>query len=551
MERGRPLATASNRTQKKRDHVSALQKRDLREKLEREIKNVIAKPSNERTKEESKLLDAHEEKVSSLLKQMEKSLHRKRLLEEKAEEKEDSRQEIDDAVAVVMKLLREDAGLQFVLHTGAGISTSAKIPDFRGKNGVWTKQRKGESVSMPKFENTKPTKAHMACKALYDAKVLTKIVTQNVDGLHQRAGIPEDAIAELHGSVYKERCSSCERIYMRDFDVTSTKPSHGKNRHRTGRTCEVDGCDGYLKDTIVQFGESLDEETLEKAREWSQEAKMSVVVGSSLRVPPASTLPRMAKKHCVVVNLQWTSQDAKATLKLHAKADDILVKMCKHLGLKIPEYDPSTESVGRKVKERGEIFACEVKENDWNEKGMAMRDIDEKLKEATTGMDSGVGKTNARILFGEADGGKKLSKTAREALIRDEKRLKEEREGKVNATKTTTRKRKSKSLTMKPRSKMPCFPRPGSKQTPLTNTSPPLFDASKIVKKKRTPLKKRRSMVTKKEEEKMDKEERMKPKVATAVPIVVKTEQVAVLPPSDEDIARMLFAEINGMRRRR
>ena len=551
MERGRPLATASNRTQKKRDHVSALQKRDLREKLEREIKNVIAKPSNERTKEESKLLDAHEEKVSSLLKQMEKSLHRKRLLEEKAEEKEDSRQEIDDAVAVVMKLLREDAGLQFVLHTGAGISTSAKIPDFRGKNGVWTKQRKGESVSMPKFENTKPTKAHMACKALYDAKVLTKIVTQNVDGLHQRAGIPEDAIAELHGSVYKERCSSCERIYMRDFDVTSTKPSHGKNRHRTGRTCEVDGCDGYLKDTIVQFGESLDEETLEKAREWSQEAKMSVVVGSSLRVPPASTLPRMAKKHCVVVNLQWTSQDAKATLKLHAKADDILVKMCKHLGLKIPEYDPSTESVGRKVKERGEIFACEVKENDWNEKGMAMRDIDEKLKEATTGMDSGVGKTNARILFGEADGGKKLSKTAREALIRDEKRLKEEREGKVNATKTTTRKRKSKSLTMKPRSKMPCFPRPGSKQTPLTNTSPPLFDASKIVKKKRTPLKKRRSMVTKKEEQKMDKEERMKPKVATAVPIVVKTEQVAVLPPSDEDIARMLFAEINGMRRRR
>ena len=444
MERGRPLATASNRTQKKRDHVSALQKRDLREKLEREIKNVIAKPSNERTKEESKLLDAHEEKVSSLLKQMEKSLHRKRLLEEKAEEKEDSRQEIDDAVAVVMKLLREDAGLQFVLHTGAGISTSAKIPDFRGKNGVWTKQRKGESVSMPKFENTKPTKAHMACKALYDAKVLTKIVTQNVDGLHQRAGVPEDAIAELHGSVYKERCSSCERIYMRDFDVTSTKPSHGKNRHRTGRTCEVDGCDGYLKDTIVQFGESLDEETLEKAREWSREAKMSVVVGSSLRVPPASTLPRMAKKHCVVVNLQWTSQDAKATLKLHAKADDILVKMCKHLGLKIPEYDPLTESVGRKVKERGEIFACEVKETAWNEKGMAMRDIDEKLKEATTGMDSGVGKTNARILFGEADGGKKLSKTAREALIRDEKRLKEEREGKVNATKTTTRKRKSK-----------------------------------------------------------------------------------------------------------
>ena len=127
-ERGRPLAPSSTRTTKKRDHVSALQKRDAREKLEREIKNVIAKPPSERTSEESKLLDVHEAKVSSLLAQMEKSAHRKRSMEEKAEEKEDSKREIDDAIAVVMKLLREDAGSQFVLHTGAGVSTSAKIP---------------------------------------------------------------------------------------------------------------------------------------------------------------------------------------------------------------------------------------------------------------------------------------------------------------------------------------------------------------------------------------------------------------------------------------
>ena len=130
-ERGRPLAPSSTTrtTRKKRDHkISALQKRTIREKLEREIKNVIATPPSERTSEESKLLDVHEAKVSSLLAQMEKSAHRKRSMEEKAEEKEDSKREIDDAVAVVMKLLREDAGSQFVLHTGAGVSTSAKIP---------------------------------------------------------------------------------------------------------------------------------------------------------------------------------------------------------------------------------------------------------------------------------------------------------------------------------------------------------------------------------------------------------------------------------------
>ena len=557
--------TGGERAERKRRHVSALEKREIREALERKIKNVLAKPAVERTEDDARVLEDHGEKVEKVLKQMEKRARRKALLEEKAEEKEDSREDIDDGIAVVMRLLKDDANGAFVLHTGAGISTSAKIPDFRGKNGVWTKQRKGEVVHMPKFENTKPTRAHMACKTLFDANVLSKIVTQNVDGLHQRSGVPDEVVAELHGSVYKERCSSCERVYVRDFDVTSTKPSHGKNRHRTGRMCETEGCDGHLKDTIVQFGESLDDETLEKAREWSKEAKMSIVVGSSLRVPPASTLPRMAKKHCVVVNLQWTSQDAKATLKLHAKADDVLVKMCKHLGLKIPEYDPMMDSVGKKVKECGEIFACEVKETDWNEKGMAMRDIDEKLKEATTGMESStpigvMGKTSARILFGEADGGKKLSKSAREALIREEKRLKEEREG--VSTKKRKRKAPSKSLTMKPRSKMPCFPRPGAKETPLTKNIPPVFDASKIVKKKRTPVTRKKKEIAaskiKKEAKEASKPSAPKKKgkiegkkdtKSVAAPTIVKATP-PVLPPSDEEIARMLFAEINGMRRR-
>ena len=131
-ERGRPLAPSSTTrtTRKKRDHkISALQKRTIREKLEREIKNVIATPPSERTSDESKLLSVHgKAKVRSLLKRMEKSARRKRSMEENAEEREDSKREIDDAVAVVMKLLREDAGAQFVLHTGAGVSTSAKIP---------------------------------------------------------------------------------------------------------------------------------------------------------------------------------------------------------------------------------------------------------------------------------------------------------------------------------------------------------------------------------------------------------------------------------------
>ena len=113
---------------------------------------------------------------------------------------------------------------------------------------------------MPRFENTKPTKAHLAAVALHDAGYLTHVVTQNVDGLHQRAGMPQDAVSELHGSVFREECrnEACpmgptprDRTYRRVFDVTSTKPHNGRHRHRTGRRC--DACGGDLHDVVTQF----------------------------------------------------------------------------------------------------------------------------------------------------------------------------------------------------------------------------------------------------------------------------------------------------------
>jgi NAD-dependent SIR2 family protein deacetylase len=553
----------SNRERERMRNQSSMKKRERRERVERLIKNALSKPYKERDVGELRLLEENEEKTRMMLDQMEKSLRRKARADEKAEEREDSEQDVMDGVAVTVRLIKESGG--FVLHTGAGISTAAKIPDFRGKNGVWTKQRKGEVVEMPKFENTRPTKAHLACKALFDAGLLKYVITQNVDGLHQRSGIADDFVAELHGSVYKEKCPKCCSVYVRDFDVTSTKPSHGKNRHKTGRFC--DRCpdnNQALKDTIVQFGESLDDETLFNAREWSQEAKMSIVVGTSLRVPPASSLPRMAKNHCVIVNLQWTSQDSKATLKLHAKADDFLVQIAKHFGLDIPNYDPMLDDIGRKVVFNGESFADEKRQHTTP----MMEDVEEKMKILPG--------TNARILFGEADGGKKLSKSAREALDREEKRRIDEREGNSNNNHSNNtqknkkkRKKSSSSLTMKRSAKMPCFPRPGARETPLTNNHTPIFDISKITKKKRTPV------VFSKVTTENNKEITMKKvtpvaSVASKKNAVVKKEgtkekTVVVVKrgkspppppsspplPSDDEIARMLFAEINGMRSRR
>ena len=88
----------------------------------------------------------------------------------------------------------------------AGISTSAGIPDYRGPNGLWT-MSKGKPVNLPILGEARPTIAHRICKELLSAGYISRIITQNVDGLHWRSGVPPDRIIELHGSAYREKCT--------------------------------------------------------------------------------------------------------------------------------------------------------------------------------------------------------------------------------------------------------------------------------------------------------------------------------------------------------
>ena len=189
----------TGRSKRKREAKAAFERRAIREALEARIRKVLSTPPGDRTPEGWALLDEHAAVVAPLMANLTRSLRRKAQTEERLEEREDPPEVMMEHVAVLVQKIRQRG--TFVMHTGAGFSTAAAIPDFRGRNGIWTQQAKGRAVPMPRFENTKPTKAHLAAVALYNAGYLTHVITQNVDGLHQRAGMPADTVSELHGSV--------------------------------------------------------------------------------------------------------------------------------------------------------------------------------------------------------------------------------------------------------------------------------------------------------------------------------------------------------------
>ena len=185
----------------------------------------------------------------------------------------------DDIVKKVNKLADLIKSSKYaVIYTGAGISTSAGIPDFRGPNGVWTLEDRGlKTKSLHHVEM--PTLTHMAIKQLIDADLVKYLVSQNVDGLHIKSGIPNNKIAELHGNTNKEICPKCKKIYDRDF--YTVLDDNSDDDHRTGRRC--DECESELVDTIVNFGEYLPKEELCNAEKESKKCDLAIVLGTSMR----------------------------------------------------------------------------------------------------------------------------------------------------------------------------------------------------------------------------------------------------------------------------
>ncbi|KAI5631321.1 sir2 family domain-containing protein [Phthorimaea operculella] len=259
-----------------------------------------------------------------------------------AREVEDSPEELREKCKILAKALRDAKHL--VVYTGAGISTAADIPDYRGPRGVWTRLRRGETVGRVEVSGARPTLTHMALSALWARGTLKFVVSQNCDGLHVRAGLPRRALAELHGDMFAERCQACRRVYLRAFDTTERTARHA---HRTRRLCHR--CGAELSDTIVHFGErGRAAWPLNWAGALRHAAAADVVLclGSSLKV--LRRYPRLwrmqrapaARPALYIVNLQWTPKDSVAALKINARTDQVMAQVARRLGLKVPRYDP-------------------------------------------------------------------------------------------------------------------------------------------------------------------------------------------------------------------
>jgi len=226
-----------------------------------------------------------------------------------------------------------------VIHAGAGISTSASIPDFRGPTGVWTMMDKGEEPDLGvEFEEALPTLTHMALVELQNQDMIKYVVSQNVDGLFLRCGIAPELLSELHGNIYLEICKNkkCGMRYLREFDAAI---DGNDKTHATGRFCTK--CEGKLYDSIINFGEDLPGDDLQRAEEHSSQADLSIVIGSSLQVTPACNLPAKTLKNkgkLVIINLMDTPYDDDCAIRIHAKADEVFRELMRQLELPIPSY---------------------------------------------------------------------------------------------------------------------------------------------------------------------------------------------------------------------
>lgn len=227
-----------------------------------------------------------------------------------------------------------------VAFTGAGISTESGIPDFRSPGSIWREHppvnyraflhdpearrqywRTRQSL-IQQVNAARPNAAHQALFELERKGILAGVITQNFDGLHQDAGHASERIIELHGTSRVAACTLCGtrssmQALQQRIDAGEIEPQ-----------CSL--CGGFLKSATILFGQRIPDEVLARAKELIGQCDLCLVVGSSLKVTPAATLPRQALRQnipLIIINLQPTSLDAQADVVIHEQAGLVLPQL--------------------------------------------------------------------------------------------------------------------------------------------------------------------------------------------------------------------------------
>ncbi|AGK61035.1 NAD-dependent protein deacetylase, SIR2 family [Archaeoglobus sulfaticallidus PM70-1] len=223
-----------------------------------------------------------------------------------------------------------------VVFTGSGISAESGIPTFRGVDGLWKKYNPEEVASIYGFKrnpsafwefakelilksNAEPNPAHYAIAELEREGVVKAVITQNIDMLHQRAG--SRRVLELHGSMNYVDCLDCEAVYEWEYIAKILKERQP--------VCEKCGGE-FLKPRVVFFGEPLSYDVLTSAMEEARKADLFLVIGSSLVVYPAASLPEIAKKSgakLALINLEPVEKDFIFDVVVYGKAGEVMKKV--------------------------------------------------------------------------------------------------------------------------------------------------------------------------------------------------------------------------------
>jgi NAD-dependent deacetylase len=235
--------------------------------------------------------------------------------------------------ALIQKIKEADS---ITILTGAGISTASGIPDFRGDNGFWKTNKpiyfdeflsssakrkeswKNNIALTQKLDSVTFNDGHTLVKRIMELSTSNILITQNIDGLHQKSGVNKDRIIEIHGTAQKANCLGCNKM----FELFEFHKACKLNQPIPN----CDQCSGLVKVATISFGQPMNQVSMDKALDAATNTDLMLVFGSSLAVQPCASLPRIALENgskLIICNLQPTPYDYLATLVINEKIEDI------------------------------------------------------------------------------------------------------------------------------------------------------------------------------------------------------------------------------------